>query len=169
MAPNQLKCCFNKFGCRLFISKFSQFAIYLSLSLSVASKGLAQPCCKCCSHPVNVVVNVCFTTNRMCMKNNTHVAQTNRNKMSTTWDLYCCLVPQREALHTCWSAFPITTKWYLDQDVKVVPGTTFTKRTCNWCGSLRNRGYVVATSWLALPWKCGFHMPNTWKWPEMNM
>jgi len=28
--------------------------------------------------------------------NNTHVARTSRNKVSTTWDLNCCLVPQCE-------------------------------------------------------------------------
>jgi len=50
----------------------------------------------------------------------------------------------------CCSAIPITTKWYFDQDVKVVPGTTFTKITCNRCGSLQKRGDVVATSLLAL-------------------
>jgi len=36
MAPDKLEngahCCFNKFGCRLFISKFSQCAFYSSLS-----------------------------------------------------------------------------------------------------------------------------------------
>jgi len=80
-----------------------------------------------------------------------------------------CLVRQWETLRTCCSAFPIATKWCFDQDVKVVPGTTFTKRTCNRCGSLQKRGDVVATSQLALHWKCVFCMPNTWKWPEMNM
>jgi len=58
----------------------------------------------------------------MWVKKNTHVARTSRNKMSTTRDLYCCLVPQYEALRTCCSALPITTKWCFDQDVKVVPG-----------------------------------------------
>jgi len=28
------------------------------------------------------------------LKNNTHVVRTSRNKMSTTWDLYCCLARQ---------------------------------------------------------------------------
>jgi len=88
------------------------------------------------------VVNVRFTTNGMCVKNNTHVPRTSRNRMSTTWDLYCCLVPQCEAVRTCCSALLITTKWCFDQDVKVVPGTTFTKRICNGCGSLQKRGDV---------------------------
>jgi len=105
----------------------------------------------------------------MCVKKNTRVVLTSRNKMSTTWDLYCGLVPQWEALCICFSAFPITTKWCFDQDMKVVPGRTFTKRTCNRCGSLQKREDVVATSRLALHWMCGFHMPNTWKWPEMKM
>jgi len=74
--------------------------------------------------------------------------------MSTTWDLYCCLLPQCEALHTCCLSFPITTKWCFDQDVKVVPGATFTKRMCDRCGSLQKGGDVVATSQLMLRWKC---------------
>ena len=45
-APDQLEngdqCCFNKFDCRVFISKFSLFALYLSLSLLVVSSSLAQ-------------------------------------------------------------------------------------------------------------------------------
>jgi len=100
--------------------------------------------------PVSAMVNVRFTTNGMCVKNNTHVARTSRNKMSAEWDFYFCLVRQCESLHTCSSAFPITTKWCFDLDVKVVSGTTFTKRTCNRCSSLQKRGDVVATSQLTL-------------------
>jgi len=63
MAPDKLdngtQCCFNKFDCRLFISKLSQFAFYLSLSYSVISKSLAQPFCKCCSLSVSIVLNEC--------------------------------------------------------------------------------------------------------------
>jgi len=77
-------------------------------------------------------------------------------------------VQQWGALRTCCSAFPITTKWCFHQDVKVAPGATFTKRTCNRCRSLQKRGDVVGTFQLALYWKCGFHMLNTWKWPEIN-
>jgi len=51
------------------------------------------------------------------------------NRVIMAYDLYCCLLPQCEALHTCHSGFPITTKWCCDQDVKVVPGAAFTKRT----------------------------------------
>jgi len=146
MAPDKLEngtqCCFNKFDCRLFISKFAQFAFYLSLSNSVISKSLAQSFCKCCSLLVSIVLNVRFTTNGMCVMNNTRVARTSRNKISTTWNLYCCLVPQCEGLRTCCSAFPIT-KWCFDQHVKIVPGTTFIKRTCNMCGLLKKRGMLL--------------------------
>jgi len=48
-------------------------------------------------------------------------------------DLYC-LLPQCEVLFTCRSGFPIAKKWCCDQDVKVVPGADFTKRTCDRCG-----------------------------------
>ena len=154
---------FNKFDCKLFISKFIEITFYLSLSLSVNSKSLAQPWCKCCSLSVSIVLNVRFTTNGMCMMNNIHVARTNRNKMFTTWDLHYCLVQQWEALRTCCSAFPITTKWCFDQDVKVVPGATIRTRTCIWCASLQKWGGVVGTFQLELHWKCGFHMLNTWK------
>ena len=49
---------------------------------------------------------------------------------------------------TVWSfahlplGFPIATKWCCDQDLKVVPGATFTKRTCDRCGSLE-KGRVL--------------------------
>jgi len=110
---------------------------FTCLSLSFISKYLAQHCCKFCSFSVDVVVNMRFTANGMCVKNKTHVAQTSRNKMSTTWNLYCCLVPQCEALRTCCSAFPITTKWFFDQDVKVAPGTTH-KKNVQWVRFIAN-------------------------------
>jgi len=59
--------------------------------------------------------------------------------MSTTWDLYCCLLPQCEASHICRLGFPIKTKWCFDQDVKVVPGATFAKRMCDRCGSVEKK------------------------------
>jgi len=36
----------------------------------------------------------------------------------------------------------------------LVPGATFTKRTCDRCGSLQKGGDVVAISQLTLRWKC---------------
>jgi len=33
----------------------------------------------------------------------------------------------------------------------------------------KKRGDVVGTFQLALHWKCGFHMLNTWKWPDMHI
>ena len=55
---NGAQCCFSKFDGRLFICKFFQFEFYLSLSLSVISTNLAQPCCMCCNLSVSVVLNV---------------------------------------------------------------------------------------------------------------
>ena len=121
MVPDKLEtgaqsCC-NKFDCRLFISKFYQFAFYLPLSLSFITKSLDQPCCKCCNLSVSVVLNVRVIMNGMRVKNNTHiyVAQTSRNRMNTSWDICCCLLPQCEALRTCCSASPISTWWCFDQ------------------------------------------------------
>ena len=76
----------------------------MSLSLSVISESLAQPYCKYCSLSVSTVMKVWFTTNGMRVKNNTYVTWTSKNKMSMTWDLYCCVVPQCEALCHCFSA-----------------------------------------------------------------
>jgi len=71
MAPDELEnvnqCCFNKFDCRLFVSKFSQFTFHLFLSHSVISKSLAQPFCKCYSLSLSIVLNARFTTNGMCV------------------------------------------------------------------------------------------------------
>jgi len=52
---------------------------------------------------------------------------------------------QSEALHTGRLGFPIKIKWCFDQDVKVVPGATFTKRMCDRCGSLQKEEDVVST------------------------
>jgi len=69
MAPSKLEngaqCCFNKFDCRLFISKFSHFEFYLSFSLSVVIRNLGQTYCKCCNFSVSDALNVQFTMNRM--------------------------------------------------------------------------------------------------------
>jgi len=45
------------------------------------------------------------------MKNNTHidVTQTSNNRVIAAHDLYCCLLPQCEALHTYRSGFLIAT------------------------------------------------------------
>ena len=48
-------------------------------------------------------------------------------------ELYCCLLPQCEALRTCRSGFPIATKWCCDQYVKVVPGSAFTQKRAVRC------------------------------------
>ena len=52
-----------------------------------------------------------FTTNGMCVKNNIimYVARTNNNRVISSGDLYCCLLPRCGALRTCRSGFPIVT------------------------------------------------------------
>jgi len=47
----------------------------------------------------------------MCVKNNTIicVARASNSKRDCEHDLYCCLLPRREAVRTCRSGFPIAT------------------------------------------------------------
>jgi len=58
-----------------------------------------------------ISLNVRFTTNKMWDKDTTHIyaARTSNNRVGTACDLYCCLLPHCEALHTCRSGFPIAT------------------------------------------------------------
>jgi len=70
------------------------------------------------------MLNVRFTTNGVCAKEKHHIIflRTSNNRVIAARKIYLCLVPQCEALCTaCHSSFPIATKWYCDQDVKVVP------------------------------------------------
>jgi len=69
----------------------------LASKSSYCSKGAPQ------NLSVGVALNVRFTTNGMCTKNNTHiyVARTSNNRVISSGDLYCCLLPQCEALRTC--------------------------------------------------------------------
>jgi len=69
----------------------------------------------CCNLSVGVSLNVRFTTNGMCAKNNTHiyVTRTSNNRVIVARDLYCCLLPQCEALRVCRSGFPIATVGHL--------------------------------------------------------
>ena len=73
-----------------------------------------RDCCCNLLGLVGVALNVRFTTNGMCAKNNIHiyVAWTSNNIIDIVimaCDLYCCLLPQCEALHTCRSGSPIAT------------------------------------------------------------
>jgi len=72
-------------------------------------------------------------------------------------DLYCCLLPQREALCTCRSGFPIATKRCCDQDVKVVLCEAFTKRMCDRCGSLEKRRGCCYNHSAGVVLKCAVH------------
>ena len=63
----------------------------------------------CCNLSGGVGLIVWFTTNGICVKNNTimYVAWTSYNRVISSGDLYCCLLPRCEALCTCRSGFPI--------------------------------------------------------------
>ena len=66
----------------------------------------------CWNLSVDVALNVRLTTNGMCVKNNTHiyVTWTSNKRVISLGDLYCCLLPQCEALCLCRSGFPIATE-----------------------------------------------------------
>ena len=125
---------------------FSVCILRVSFILSHFNKS-SPTLLQCCSLSVNVVVNVRFTTNGMCVKSNT-----SRNWMSTTWDLYCCLVPQCEALRARYSAFLIRTKWCFNQGVKVVSGKHSQKERAVGAVHCKNEGMRL--------------QPHGWRWIE---
>jgi len=79
----------------------------------------------CCNLSGGVALIVWFTTNGMCVKNNTiiYAARASNSKRDCEDDFCCCLLPRCEALRTCRSGFPIATKWCCGQDVEVVPSS----------------------------------------------
>ena len=94
----------------------------------------------CCILSVGFALNVRFTMNGVCVKNNPHiyVAQTSNNRVSTPCDLYCCLQPQCEALRACCLCYPITTlasgpycgKWAFFQSMGFLLGSNL--KLCHW-------------------------------------
>ena len=66
---------------------------------------------QCCNLSGGVALIVWFTTNGMCVKNNTIIyvarASNSISKRDCEHDLYCCLLPWCEALRICRSGFPI--------------------------------------------------------------
>jgi len=68
----------------------------------------------CCNLSAGVALIVWFTTNGMCVKNNTiiYVPRATNSKRDCEHDLYCCLLPRCEALRACRSGFPIATALY---------------------------------------------------------
>ena len=71
----------------------------------------------CCKLTVGVALNMRYTTNGICAKNNTknYGAWRSNHRVIMACDLYCRLLPQCEALRTCHSDFPIATKWCCDR------------------------------------------------------
>jgi len=55
----------------------------------------------CCNLSVGIALNVWFSTNGMCTKNNTHiyVARTSNKRVILSGDLYYCLLPMWSFLH----------------------------------------------------------------------
>ena len=68
----------------------------------------------CCNLSGGVTLIIWFTTNGMCVKDNTIicVARASNSKRDCEHDLYCCLLPRCEALRAYRSGFPKTTILY---------------------------------------------------------
>jgi len=93
------------------------------------------------------------------VKHPVYVAQTSNNKRdSDAWSLLLLAATVWRFAHMPLGVL-ITTKWFCDQDVKVVRCEAFTKKMCDRCGSLQKGGDVVATFPVALrlvygsPWE----------------
>jgi len=73
----------------------------------------------CCNFSGGVALIVWFTTNGLCVKNSTiiYVARASNSKRDCEHDLYCCLLPQCEALHTCRLRFPIATVYKAEMSI----------------------------------------------------
>ena len=123
MAPDSLKngaqrSC-NKFHWRSFISNFFVKAVWILLvSFTLSHFNKSNPtCCKCLNNSFGVTLNVRFTTNGMCVKNNIaiYASPTSNGSVSTACDFCFCFLPQCEVLRTSHSGFLIATKWCCDR------------------------------------------------------
>jgi len=99
--------------------------------------------CLCCNHSAGVELKCAVHHKRMCVRTTLYVVQTSNNRVILSAELYCCLLPQCEALCTCCSGFPIATKWCCDRDVKVMPGSAFTQRTCKGVVCCKKEGMLL--------------------------
>jgi len=152
------QCCFNKFDSRLFISRLSQFAFCLSLSLSVISKSLAQFCWKCCNHSVSVVLCwMCDSPRTGCTWRTTPIYMCHK-QAELEW-------ARRGISGVAWchsEKLCIFVAWASHHNKVVLWPECEGGARCNLhkenlrdrCGSLQKRGDVVATSQLMLRWKC---------------
>ena len=81
----------------------------------------------CCNLSSGIALVVWYTTNGMYVKEQHHTYKW-REQAITEWswqcELYCCLLPQCEALRICRSRFPIATLW--NRTTKLV----------SWCNQL---------------------------------
>ena len=72
-----------------------------------------------------------------------YVARTSNNRVIVACDLYCCLLPQCEALRICRSGFPIATVYRLMSVIEIV------SLFCNWsrlCKSKKGSTYFKTQS-----------------------
>jgi len=94
-------------------NKKKAFQNHTQAALDISAIDLK--CWPCCNLSGGIVLIVWFTTNGMCVQNNTimYVARTSNNRVILSGDLYCCLLLRCEALRTCRSGFPIATTYAL--------------------------------------------------------
>ena len=87
----------------------AEFSLYTKNVRSVWFVVKRRGCC--CNLSGGVTLIVWFSTNGMCVKNNTiiYVVRASNSKRDCEHDLYCCLLPWCEALRICRFGFPIAT------------------------------------------------------------
>jgi len=89
----------------------AEFSLHIKNVRSVRFVVKRRGCC--CNRSCGVALIVWFTTNRMCVHTIIYVARASNRKRDCEHDLYCCLLPQCEALRTCCSGFSERSVWSL--------------------------------------------------------
>ena len=88
----------------------TRFSLHIKNMQSVRFVEKRRGCC--CNHFTTGVVLKCVVHHQRNVHDEQHhiyVAQTSSNRVISSSELYCCLLPQCEALRTCRSGFPIAT------------------------------------------------------------
>jgi len=122
----------------------------------------------CCNLSAGVALNVRFTTNGMCAKNNTIYTWREQAIIEWSWHVNsCCLLPQCEVMRTCRSGFPIaiiaSAKYTFKLRIVKSQLTRVSHACSNYCIQPRccNRWYKLSD--VLLNWTGCSQCTNVWK------